>query len=289
MTTSPDWLDQTAYPFAHHTVELDAGHMHYVDEGEGETILMVHGTGMWSFLYRHLISGLRDNYRVIAPDKFGFGLSDRPSNFGYTPAEQAATIAAFINKLELQDITLVVHDFGGPTTLSYALDHPQNIKRLVVLNTWMWPLQDDLSKRIVGGFLSSPLGRMLCLRYNLEVNVIIPSAFAKRSRLTQTAHEHYRYASRDENGRWAIWVYARELLASQDWYHGLWDRRDALKDIPVLLLWGMKDPVFTPSYLQRWQDVFPDAHTVTFPDAGHFIQEEVPDEMLTHIRQFLSK
>ena len=289
MTVQPDWLDKQAYPFTSHTLNLDAGQIHYADEGTGETVLMVHGTPMWSFLYRHLIHDLRDDYRVIALDKPGFGLSDRPTDYGYTPAEQAATLAAFIQALDLRDITLVVHDFGGPTGLSYALDHPQHVKRLVLFNTWMWSLRGDWPKRLVGGFLSSPLGRMLCLRYNLEVNVIVPGAYGRRSRLTKAIHDQYRRASADETARWAIWVYARELLASAEWYDSLWARREALRDIPALLLWGMKDPVFTPSYLARWQTLFPDAKAVTFPDSGHFVQEEVPDEALPHLRAFLSE
>lgn len=287
MTQQPDWLDKQAYPFSSHVLDLDAGRIHYVDEGEGETILMVHGTPTWSFLYRHLIRDLRDDYRVIALDKPGFGLSGRPTNYGYTPAEQAATLAAFIAALDLRDITLVVHDFGGPTGLAYALDHPANVRRLVLFNTWLWSLRGDWQKRLVGGLLSSPLGRMLCLRHNLEVNVIMPAAYGDRSRLSRASHDHYRQPSADDTARWAIWVYARELLASAEWYEGLWARRDALRDIPALLLWGMKDPVFTPSYLARWQTLFPDAAAVTFPDCGHFVQEEVPDKALPHLRSFL--
>lgn len=286
--TQPAWLDRDAYPFESHFLELPEGRMHYVDEGSGDVILMVHGTPTWSFLYRHLIAGLRDQYRVIVPDKLGFGFSDKPEGFSYMPHDQARTLAAFIDALNLKDITLVVHDYGGPTGLAYALDHPENVRRLVLLNTWMWSLKDDFQKRLVSGFLGSPLGKLLCLRFNFEVNVIMPSAYADRSRLTAAIHDHYRGPQEDPTARYAVWVYGRELLASGAWYDSLWERRAALRDIPALLLWGTKDIVFGPDYLERWQGVFSKARTVTYPTTGHYVQEEQGAALVPVIQEFMA-
>ncbi len=99
---------------------------------------MVHGTPTWSFMYRHLIRDLSPRYRCIAPDHLGFGLSDRPAGWSYRPEDQARNLARLIETLGLKDLTLVVHDFGGPIGLAYALDHPENVRRLVLFNTWMW-------------------------------------------------------------------------------------------------------------------------------------------------------
>ncbi|NDJ55337.1 MAG: alpha/beta fold hydrolase, partial [Chloroflexi bacterium] len=269
-------------------IHVPNGRMHYVDEGDGETIMMLHGTPMWSFLYRHLISGLSDQYRVVAPAHLGFGLSDKPQNYSYRPEQQARNIAAFIRQLNLQDITLVVHDFGGPIGLSYALDHPENIRRLVIFNTWLWPLQDDPQMAVVGRLLSSPLGRWLFLRFNFEVNVITPSAFGDRAKLTRAVHDQYREPLRDPMARQAVWVYARELLGSRDWYKSLWERRDVLQDIPKLILWGKKDPVLRPTYLDHWLAAFPNAQKVTYPDTGHYVQEEQGPALVPTIRQFLA-
>ena len=113
----PAWLDRSVYPFAHSYARLEAGTMHYVDEGEGETLLFVHGTPTWSFLYRDMIQALSKNHRCVAIDHLGFGLSEKPEKFSGLPEDHAENLAAFIKKLDLRDITLVVHDFGGPIGL----------------------------------------------------------------------------------------------------------------------------------------------------------------------------
>src|SRR5688572_6908616 len=131
------WLNRKEYPFKSNFLPLDAGQLHYLDEGSGEPIVMVHGTPAWSFLYRNLVKELSRNYRCIVPDHLGFGLSDKPKHWSYKPEAHAQNLKILINYLELKNITLVVHDFGGPIGLHYALEHPENIKRLVIINTWM--------------------------------------------------------------------------------------------------------------------------------------------------------
>ena len=155
----PDWLDRAEYPFASHVVALNPGRMHYVDEGHWPTILLVHGTPTWSFEYRHLIRALAGRARVIAPDHFGFGLSDRPADFAYTPEAHAAALREFVERLDLRDITLVVHDYGGPIGLPLALDADSRVSRVVLLNTWMWPFDDDPDMQKKGRFAAGGLGR----------------------------------------------------------------------------------------------------------------------------------
>ncbi len=131
----PAWLDRSAYPFTLRVFSAPEGDMRYVDEGQGEVILFVHGNSTWSFMYRELIKGLRARYRCVAPDHLGFGLSDKPRGATYLPQMHAENLQAFIQGLGLKDITLVLHDWGGPIAMAYATAHPENIKRLVVLNT----------------------------------------------------------------------------------------------------------------------------------------------------------
>ncbi|MEW6602891.1 MAG: alpha/beta fold hydrolase, partial [Nitrospirota bacterium] len=121
------WIDRKEYPFKSHSLELEMGRMHYVDEGTGEPLVMVHGNPTWSFVYRHLINGLSKDYRCIAMDHIGFGLSDKPQNWSYYPEDHAKNFDIFIERLDLHNITLVVQDWGGPIGLSYAVNHPENV------------------------------------------------------------------------------------------------------------------------------------------------------------------
>ena len=115
------WLNEQEYPFKPHYFDVGPGRIHYVDEGSGETVVMVHGSPVWSFIYRHLIKGLQANYRCIALDHLGFGLSDKPQKWIYTPEAHSDNLTKLIEHLQLKDITLVVHDFGGPIGLHYAI------------------------------------------------------------------------------------------------------------------------------------------------------------------------
>src|SRR6478735_557643 len=148
------WLDRTAYPFASRSVQLSEGRVHYVDEGQGEPIVFMHGTPTWSFEFRELIRQLRGSRRCIALDHLGFGLSERPATFGYRPEDHARVFVEFVERLGLRRFTLVVHDFGGPIALPFAEAHPERILRLVVLNSFIWPVEDaklERQARLAGG------------------------------------------------------------------------------------------------------------------------------------------
>ena len=125
-----------------------AGRLHYVDEGSGEVVLLVHGTPTWSFEYRHLIRALAPARRCIAPDLLG-GLSERPLDFAYPPQAHARVLSEFVEKMGLERLSLVVHDYGGPMALPLLLDAASRVNRLVLMNTWMWPL--DATCRCSGG------------------------------------------------------------------------------------------------------------------------------------------
>ena len=125
-------MSDADYPFTSRYVALSSGRMHYVDEGAGDVVLFVHGTPTWSFEYRHLIKAFRASHRCIAPDHLGFGLSERPANFPYTPEAHATALEEFAGKLGLDRFTLVVHDFGGPVGLPLCLRHPDRVVRLVL-------------------------------------------------------------------------------------------------------------------------------------------------------------
>lgn len=284
----PDqWIDRTLYPFAPHYITLEDGQLHYIDEGSGKPIVFVHGTPVWSFLYRRFVADLARDYRCVALDHLGFGLSDKPALASYRPEDQARRFAHLLDQLELRDITLVVHDFGGPIGLAYALAHPERVRKLIIFNTWMWPMNDDTAVVRAGKIFSSRLGKLLYTRFNISPRLFYPLVFGDRSKLRRDVQQQYIQATSTPDQRMALWACACAITGSSDWYAQLWAQRECLSGIPALLLWGMKDPTFTPKQLARWQSVFTNAHTAQFAESGHFVQEEQPERAIKEIRRFL--
>lgn len=279
------WVDRETYPFATRRVAVEGLGISYIDEGDGPTVLMVHGTPSWSFLYRHLVAGLRDAARCVAPDLPGFGLSDKPPTDAYRPEDQARRLTAFVDALGLKDLTMVVHDFGGPIGLALAVAQPERIRRLVLFNTWMWSLADEPRSAWPARAMSGRLGRLLYERLGFSVNVLWRRA-VRDPRYTPAVHGQYTAAMRDPAARHATWIYARELVGSSAWFDALWRRRERIARIPALLVWGLRDPAFGAA-LPRWRTVFTDARVVEWPDVGHAPQEVRGPESAALVRDFL--
>jgi len=172
-THQKPWLDTVEYPFENHYFELSMGKMHYLDEGEGDPIIFLHGNPGWSFEYRNAIKELSKTNRCIANDHIGFGLSDKPYEWNYLPKNHAENFEKFINNLKLDNIILVVNDWGGPIGLSYALKYPEKIRHLFILNTWMWSAADDPYYRKYSGFMGGPIGRFLIRNFNFFGKVMV--------------------------------------------------------------------------------------------------------------------
>ena len=283
------WVDRTAYPFQSHYFDVDGARMHYIDEGEGEPVVFVHGTSAWSFVYRNLIKPLIPGYRCIAPDHLGYGLSDKPVDASYQPEDHARRLRALIEHLGLRNVTLVVHDFGGPIGLSYAVEQPENVRSLVVFNTWMWSLRGEPVAEVASLTGGGLLGRLFVKRLNLEILVLFKAVWGDRSKLDRALHQQYIQPFARAKDRESLWVLARALTASTAWFEGLWNRRDRIQNIPALLLWGKKDVIFRPRHLKRWQALFASSETVMFPGVGHFVQEEAKDELGEPVLAFLQK
>ncbi len=284
----PPWLDREAYPFRSRRVPLTAGTMHYVDEGSGEALLFVHGTPTWSFEFRHLIRALAPRVRCIAPDHLGFGLSERPREFAYTPEAHAAVLAEFVARLRLDRFTLVVHDFGGPIGLPLALQPATPVARLVVMNTWMWPFDDDPGMLRGAKLAGGAVGRWLYTYANASLRLVTPSAYGDRRKLTPAIHRHYLEVFRDRDARARVLhALAKALIGSRAHYADLLARAHRLHDLPALIVWGMRDTAFRVHQLARWQQVLPQAHVCRIESAGHWPHEEEPERVLAAIQAFL--
>lgn len=278
------WLDRELYPFTPKRFRTTDGAMSYVDEGAGPPILLVHGTPSWSFEWRAVIRALAKTNRVIAPDHLGFGLSDKPADAPLAPEDHARRLRALVEELDLRDLTLVVHDFGGPIGLPIALDLPERVKRLVVVNTWMWPNGDDPSVVRLDRVIRSFVGRFLYRWLNFSPRVLLPAAFGDKTKLTKTAHRHYLAPFAARRDREAPYALARALVGADAFYAKLWERRAELAKLPMTIVWGMKDPAFQERHLERWIREFPNAEVERIADAGHFVAEERPEVLVNVLR-----
>ncbi|MEM9329375.1 MAG: alpha/beta fold hydrolase [Bacteroidota bacterium] len=171
-THTQSWIDTALYPFESRYVRLEAGNMHYVEEGHGRTLLFVHGTPTWSFLYRDFIKALSKSYRCIAIDHLGFGLSEHPDLLPGTPQWHAKNLSEFMRKMDLQDITLVVHDFGGPIGLGAGIEQSERIQSVVLFNSWLWATAEEASARKIDKMLNSALGKFLYLNMNFSISLV---------------------------------------------------------------------------------------------------------------------
>lgn len=278
------WLDTDEYPFHHNFFRTPSGSIHYVDEGKGKPVIFIHGNPSWSFQFRNIIKGLSGTSRCIAPDHLGFGLSDKPMDWSYLPEEHAGNLELFLESLDMQDMTLVVGDWGGPIGLSYAIRHPGRVRNIVITNTWLWPVRDDWYYQVFSRFMGGVIGRWLIYRYNFFARTIMPRMFGTRSRLTPEIHQHYLAPLARPEERKGCWVLPGRIIGSSDWLRSLWEQRNVLQDKNVLIAWGTRDIAFRKKELATWIMAFPRARVVRYEDTGHFVSEERPTELVTEIR-----
>ena len=283
------WLDTQAYPFAPHYLALpDGARLHYVDEGQGPVLLFVHGTPSWSFEFRRQIRGLAGAYRCVAPDHIGFGLSDKPEHYDYRPQQHARNLERLIEHLGLPDLTLIVHDFGGAIGLAYALDYPANVRRLVVLNSWLWDASKMPEFVKMRPVLASPLLPWLYRWLNLSPRFLLPASFGARPLAVAVRRQYTAPFGRPAERNGTV-GFARALLHEQSWFGGLWQRLPILRDTPALLLWGMRDKFLGPAFLHRFAAAFRQPQVVELPTCGHVPQEEEAEAVLHHLQQFLAR
>jgi pimeloyl-ACP methyl ester carboxylesterase len=281
-----NWLDTIEYPFTAHYFNLSGHNMHYIDEGEGETLLFVHGTPSWSFDFRHVIKALRTNYRCMAIDHIGFGLSDKPADYDYGTQHHSANLEQFILAKDLKDITLIVHDFGGPIGLNFAIRHPERIKRIVVLNSWMWNCSDESAYIKLRPILKSPLLSFLYKNLNFSARYLMPASFGD-TKLDKKTHRQYLATTGKPSERNGLVAFAKSLLNDQEWFESLWQKRDKINNKPTLLIWGLKDKFLPVNYLEKFKSGFPEAAVERLENCGHFPQEEKASEVAWLIQLFL--
>ncbi|MBK9980916.1 MAG: alpha/beta fold hydrolase [Saprospiraceae bacterium] len=288
VTAKFSWLDKTEYPFTSNYYTVNGSNLHYIDEGQGDTILFVHGTPSWSFDFRNVIKTIKSSFRCVAIDHIGFGLSDKPEHYDYSTIDHSRTLEKFILDKQLQNITLVVHDFGGPIGLNVAIHHPDRIKNIVILNSWMWDSSTDPDFIKFSKVLKSPLLPFLYRYLNFSPRFILPKSFGDH-KISSTLLKQYTKPFADKTQRNGALSFAKSLLTDQRWFGELWAKRQSIADKPVLFVWGMKDPIIKKHYLEKFVSGFTNSGTLKLESCGHFPQEEQPEAVAKAISAFHHK
>ncbi len=295
MLAIKDETFERTFPFAPHYHTIETSNMHYVDEGKGEPIVMLHGDPTWGYLYRNFITPLSQYYRCVVPDHMGMGKSDVPQDSSlYTLHQHVINLEALLLHLDLQNITLVLHDWGGPVGLGFAVRHPERIKRLVILNTWAFAPWPTASLPRLVEIIRSAKGENFVLKRNGYLEPAILGTTHYTEKLTPTVMNAYRAPFATLESRLAMLCWSRDIPiqetdASYAEMKQIEQGLSQFTETPVLLLWGMKDPVLTLPVLRLWQHMYPHATTHEIEDASHFLQEDIPERLVSYIQEFLTK
>jgi haloalkane dehalogenase len=273
----PAWVDDELFPFESRFVELDGNVVHYIDEGSGPILLMLHSNPVWSFVYREVVTALRGQFRCIALDFPGFGLSNGATGYRYLARDHAELVVSFLDRLDLAQVTLVGHSWGGPLGLYAAQQRPGKFERLILTNTWAWPLNGDLTSEVFSRGMGGSIGRALTRRFNLFVNYFIPSAH-KRRKLSEAEMAHYRQATPTPERRQACAALPGEIIGARQFFTDLADQLGTLAKLPTLIVWADADPIFTDKYRERWEATLPNHATTVLHGVGHFLQSDAPAE-----------
>jgi cis-3-alkyl-4-acyloxetan-2-one decarboxylase len=280
------------FPYEARYVQAGDVRLHYVDEGprDAPPLLMLHGNPTWSYMYRHPIELLSARgHRCVAFDHMGFGRSDKPAEpRRYVLANHVANAIALIDELDLRDITLVLHDWGGPIGLGAALERRERVRALVVMNTWAWELPSFLPG-FLRQFRTDGLGEILALAGNLAVESI-PGGMANRD-VDPVMMDAYRAPFPDYWSRLGTLAFVRDVpLTENDPSAALMGQiHEALPglELPLQVIWGMRDRVFVSAFADQWLELFPGARTAEL-DAAHYLVEDRPDEVAEIIGEFVS-
>jgi haloalkane dehalogenase len=285
---SNDW--RTLYPFASHFLSLPSHRLHYLDEGSGEPILCVHGNPTWSFYWRNIVLAFRARQRVVVPDHLGCGLSDKPQEYSYTLKQHIENLLTLIRELNLSNITLVAHDWGGAIGLGAAVQAPERFSRFVLMNTAAfrssrcpWRIR---ACRVPG------LGEYAVRKFNAFARAAIWMATARKGGLPAPVANGLLAPYDTWEHRVAVQRFVEDIPLDPDHpsYETLRSIEVALPtlaDKPWQFIWGMQDWCFTHHYLDRFLEIIPQARVRRLYDAGHYIMEDARERVIHTLQEFL--
>ena len=283
---------QQEYPYESKFFDQNGIQQHYVDEGQGEPILMVHGNPTWSFYYRHLLAEFRETHRVIAVDHVGCGLSDKPQKYRYRLHQHVDNLKRIVNHLKLEDTTLVVHDWGGPIGLGMYIHLVHRFKKIVLLNTGAfipksipfglqlarWPLIGKIGVR----------GLNLFCKKALQTAVADPGCLSDITKQGLLA-PYNNWKNRVAIHQFVLDIPLKESHPSYGFLKLVQDGLVKLEEVKVKMIWGMQDWVFTGNVLKEMEKRIPHASVHRIENAGHYVLEEARDEVIDQIGSFLNE
>jgi haloalkane dehalogenase len=285
------------YPYTSHFLELNNLKHHYIDEGTGDPVVMIHGNPTWSFYFRSLIRELSPEYRSIVPDHLGCGLSDKPDSkiYDYRLQNRVDDLDALLDFLGIRrKITLVLHDWGGMIGMAYAMRHPESIGRLVVMNTaaFLPPPGKGIPIRLRIIRNIRPFATIAVLGFNLFAYSAL--FMASHKGLTKEVRQGLIAPYNCWRNRLATLKFVQDIpLSEKDPSYGLVKEVDEnlslFSNIPMLICWGERDFVFDTDYLDEWKRRFPKAEVYCYSNAGHYVLEDVPDKIGPLVHDFFKR
>jgi haloalkane dehalogenase len=284
------------YPFQGKHLEIGGFQLHCLDEGRGPPVVMLHGNPTWSFYYRNLVLALRGSHRAIVPDHIGCGLSEKPAakRYPYTLERRVADLERVVEQLRIIDpVTLIVHDWGGMIGLTWAVRHPERIARLVILNTAAFhlpagkPLPWQL--RVIR---NTPLGPLLVRGFNAFCRGAVRTCCTRRP-MPEAVRRGYLLPYDSWANRVAVLRFVQDIpLGPSDPGYDLvtttQEGLQRLREVPMLICWGMRDFVFDAHFLAEWERRFPRAEVHRFADAGHYVLEDAAEDIIPLVQRFVA-
>jgi haloalkane dehalogenase len=287
---SIDW--KHLYPFTSHFLQLGADRLHYIDEGEGQPLLMVHGNPTWSFYWRNLAVEFRTRYRVVVPDHIGCGFSDKPQDYDYCLSQHIENLVGLIEDLDLHSLTLLVHDWGGAIGLGAALRVPERVSRLIVFNTGAFP-PPYVPWRIRACRIPL-LGTFAVRGLNLFARAALFMAVQRPASLSPPTRAGLLAPYGNWHDRIGIQRFVADIPTKRE--QPTWQLLEqierglpTLADRPVQMIWGMRDWCFRPECLERLHQAFPRAEIHRLPEVGHYVVEEGITTISPLVERFLSE